>query len=126
MKLKGLTLVEIIVSCIILSLVVAGLAGMFVVGKRYIAHSRSRLSAAQLTRYFLDPLQMNVSASDWGNNCLSKDPTTGCPGPVSPDDITYTPNYTINDTDPDNPDPILKLKLRTVNLTINWTENEPL
>jgi Tfp pilus assembly protein PilV len=44
MNKKALTLFEIIVSVVILALAVTGLANVFVAGKRYIQHSRSRMT----------------------------------------------------------------------------------
>ncbi len=116
---KGLSLVEIIVSTVILSIVVAALAGLFVMGKRYILHSRSRLTSGQMVRYFLDPLQMDVNQSQWGSNCLS-DPS-GCTASALDfgDGVTYTPTFKTGDIT------ITGGGLRYVNLTINWTEISP-
>ncbi|MCX5696565.1 MAG: prepilin-type N-terminal cleavage/methylation domain-containing protein, partial [Candidatus Omnitrophica bacterium] len=120
---KGLTLVEIIASTVILGIVVAGLAGMFVMGKRYIIHSRSRLTSGELARYFLDPLQMNVTQGTWGDgatNCLSN--PDGCRDSVPIDRTSYNSTYHNQDiTISGVPD----FHLRSVNLTINWTEVSP-
>jgi Tfp pilus assembly protein PilV len=67
MKRKGLSLLEIVVSTTLLALVTTGLANLFVAGKRYIAHTRSRMAGGELGKYFLDPLQMYVKQTDWNN-----------------------------------------------------------
>jgi len=76
MEKRALTLIEILVSVIILSLVFVGLAGVFVASKRYIQHSRSRMTAAELGKFFLDPFQNHVNQSTWGTsgNYLSNPP----------------------------------------------------
>ena len=101
MNKKALSLMEIIVSVTILTVVMAGLLNFFVSAKKHTAYSRSRVSAAELGKYFLDPLQMDVN---WGKfypqnplalpttgNCLSAG--YGCPGPQTINGITFTPTY---------------------------------
>ena len=93
---SGLTLVEIIVSVVILALVMAGLVNVYISTKRYILHSRARMTGGELGKAFLDPLQMDVRQDQWGNNCLSGN-NSACPGAqsVGSPTITYTPTYTI-------------------------------
>lgn len=88
----GLTLLEILVSTLILALVMTGLANIFVAGKRHILRSRSRMTGGELGKYFLEPLQMDVRQDQWGSNCLSNG--TNCPDSQEINGITYTPNYT--------------------------------
>ena len=97
---------EIIVSLTILSLTMAGLLSVFISAKKHSLRSRSRVSAGQLGKYFLDPLQMSVTMLErtagaqngWGqvNNCLSSNPTSGCPGAQNVGNMLYTPTYTID------------------------------
>ena len=56
---------EILISLIILSLVFLGLLNLFISGRRYIQHSQSRMTAAELGKLFIDPLQMEVRQNDW-------------------------------------------------------------
>ena len=114
----GFTLMEVIVASMLIAITLTGLAHLFVIGKRYILHSRSRMASGELSKVFLDPLQMNVRQDQWGNNCLSSSPTAGCPGPQTIDNIPYTPTYTINDVGGGT-------NLRRVRLTIGWTEPAP-
>jgi len=120
MQSKGLTLLEILVAIMILSLLVTGLAGLFVAGKAQILHSHSRIATAELGKYFLDPLQMQVRQDEWTTNCLSRDgiDREGCditPWTDPSSNITYTPRYDISPLG----------NLRKVKLTITWTERSP-
>jgi len=110
---KGLTLLEILVASIILAIVTAGLANIFVVGKRYILRSRSRMAGGELGRVFLDPLQMDVRQDLWGSNCLSSG--IGCPGTEVLSGITYAPTYDITPNSP-------AANLNKVKLTIEWED----
>lgn len=67
MNKRGLTLIEILISFIILALVIGGLANLFISGKNWILHSRSRMGGGELGKLFLDPLQMAVRQDTWTN-----------------------------------------------------------
>jgi Tfp pilus assembly protein PilV len=114
MSRKALTLIEIIISLVIFVIVITGLVGIFVGARGAMLHSRSRMAAAELTKYFLDPLQMDVNQSTWGNNCLTAG--NGCPGQQYIDGIRYTPTYARGV-------PGFEIGLRSVRVTINWNEN---
>jgi len=96
MSKKGMSLLEILVSTLILALVMTGLANIFVAGKKYILHSRARMTGGELAKFFLEPLQMDVRQDEWdnlsANNCLRNG--RGCPTPQIIDAITHTPTYT--------------------------------
>jgi type II secretory pathway pseudopilin PulG len=62
---NGQTLLEILASLIILAMVVAGLAQVFLSAKKFAIHSRSRMAAAQMGKVFLDNLQIHVNATSW-------------------------------------------------------------
>ena len=113
---KGLTLIEILVSAIILALVMTGLVGIFIGGKRHILHSRSRMTAAELGKYFLEPLQMEVRQDTWSTNCLGG---SACP-PTTPqtlDNIQYNATY--------NTSAVAGTTVRRARVSINWTELSP-
>jgi len=119
MNKKGLSLLEILISVLILALVMTGLANVFVAGKRHILHSRSRMTVSELGKYFLDPLQMQVRQNDWTTttNCLG---TGNCPPQTwteSTTNIVYTANtnWTI----------VPGTTLRKITTTINWSETSP-
>jgi len=122
---KGLTLVEIIISMLILSLVMLGLANLFTGVKRHILHTRSRTIGGELGKHFLDPLQMHVRQAessagaqdgwDQPNNALRIGDRTDDDQDIG--GITYTPTYEIND--------FLDGKLRKVVLHVKWREPSP-
>lgn len=99
---KALTLLEILVAVIILALVVTGLAGVFVAGKRYIQRSRSRMTGGELGKYFLDPLQNDVNQSTWDTTSLLGK-ASASPQTKRINDRDYQAVYDINTVNlPDN------------------------
>lgn len=112
MNKKALSLLEIIISTVILALVVTGLINVFVAGKGFIRHSRYRMSAVEMGKKFIDPLQAHVRQDTWsaGNNPLANNSlansTIG----------DYTASYDITDLNP--PDNTLK----KVKVTVSWNE----
>lgn len=78
-KNQGITLIEILVSCVILALLVGGLGSIFVAGSRWIMDIQAQTTADEISKLFLDPMQMHVRQSptaigndqwDGGNNAL--------------------------------------------------------
>ena len=124
MNKKGITLMEVLVASIIFALVMIGVANLFVGGKRYILHARSRMTGGELGRYFLDPLQVQVRQDEWGTNNLSKGfDSAGIPSQWTDnraiDKIRYNVDYTAEnaaDTETD---------VRKVTATVSWTETAP-
>ena len=57
----------------ILALVVTGIANVFVAAKKYIQHSRSRMTGGELGKKFLDPIQAYVRQDTWSSNPLGTD-----------------------------------------------------
>ena len=112
---SGMTLTEVLVAAVILALVLAGVANIFIAEKRYILHSRSRMSGGELGKIFLDPLQMDVRQDLWSTNCLGS--SSGCTSAAQIiNSISYTPAYTITDVG-------YGTTLRRVVLQITWNEN---
>jgi prepilin-type N-terminal cleavage/methylation domain-containing protein len=137
MKNSGFTLLEILVSALIMAIVMLGLANVFFAGKRYVIHSRSRIAATEIGKTFLDPLATqvrqvanNTTATDgWdeannslrvglrycdGNgshaqqeNCLSQAERTF-------DNMVYNATYNITN--------VSGTDLRKVRLVVNWSE----
>jgi len=62
---RALSLLEIIVSLVILSLTLAGLVNLFISAKRHILHAQSRMAGGEIGKLFLDPLQMQVRQDTW-------------------------------------------------------------
>jgi len=115
----GFTLIEVLVSTIIFTIVVAGLASIFIAGKRLLLHQRSRMAGGELGRYFLDPLQMNVKQSDWDNSTGNYKDTNWFHS--HPDETVgnYTANYMVENL-PSDTGPMRKVKV-----TVSWSESAP-
>ena len=130
MSKKGLSLLEILVSCVILSLTLIGLANIFVSAKRYILHSRARMAGGELGRLFLEPLQMHVRQDTWNQtgNALNIGVTYCGQNPQNPicpseanrtlDRIVYNATYDITNH-PNAPN------IRKVVVNIRWNEPSP-
>lgn len=117
MQKKGFTIIEIIVSVVLIALMSVGVVGIFVASKRLVLHSRSRASGVELGKVFLEPLQMQVRQDQWGTNCLG---AYNCPpANVTLDTINYTGSYTVTDG------VVAGSDLRRVIVTINWTDPTP-
>lgn len=122
-------MLEVIVSSVLLAIMFAGLANIYVAGKRYVLHTRSRMSGGELGRLFLDPLQNDVQAITWGNtsNNISSDTTRYCGGTSTPQATNCPP--TIASVLPGagfnaiyNIDGVANTDLRRVELKVNWVE----
>ena len=131
---KGLSLVEIIVSSIILALIIGGLVSTFVSGKRWLGHSRAQMTGGELGKYFLDPLALAVRHDQWDESAGDYEADTGqgvandlcqdCPHPgnaVRMNNKDYTRVYTIT-TIPTLNDPAKYGQARKVTTVISWTE----
>lgn len=128
---RGFSLLEIIVSLVLIILVLTGMAHLFVAGKRLILHGHSRLAGGELGKVFLDPLQMQVRQDTW--DAATNDLSTGtryCDGvgghtqqqncPTQAErtlgNIEYKATYVISDLSPN---------MRKVVTTLSWSEPTP-
>ncbi|MDD4940003.1 MAG: hypothetical protein PHE18_03840 [Candidatus Omnitrophica bacterium] len=110
---QALTLTEILVASLIMSLVTLGLSGVFLAGRKHLLGTRTRVQSVELGRFFLAPLQMDVRQDLWGSNCLSAG--SGCPGAQEIDGMTFTPTY-------ERTPGFAATSLIKVRLRISWTE----
>jgi len=121
MNKKGLSLLEILIAALILSLVITGLAGIFVSGKRLVLHSRARMTGGELGKFFLDPLENRVRQDEWDFNCLSNNafcnPQQETVGPITYNAVFNTSAVAV----PLGTNP----PLRRVTVTITPNENTP-
>ena len=112
---KGLTLLEILIAAVIFSLVIMGLASVFLAGKRHLRHSRGRIVASGMGQYVLDPLQMQVRQDQWSANCLGEGINcSGIEGSWSIDNMPYTTATAWTK--------IAGTGLRKITTRVNWTE----
>lgn len=112
---RGFTLVEIVVSTVVLSLIIVGMLSIFVAGSKHLIHTRERMTSMELGKFFLDPMQMDVRQDTWDD--LGND-LTPVISPVTEQIInnrefseTHTVDANVAGTD-----------LRRVTTTITWNE----
>ncbi len=91
--LRGFTMLEVLIAALILSLVMVGLMNVFLGSKRYILGSRWRITAGELSRYFLGPLSLNVSQNTWNSSWLGSGGNYS--SNIMLDGINYIANYNI-------------------------------
>jgi Tfp pilus assembly protein PilV len=117
---KGFTFFEILLATFILSVVILGLVSVFVSAKKLIRHNKTRVTASELAKLFMDPFQLQVRQYNWGSgeNCFSQE---NCPavtnGTADSLDRNYTATYTFAYGDP-------IANLTRVKAVINWTESD--
>lgn len=109
---------EVLISSIIFALVLVGMTNLFIAGRRYILHARARMTAGELGKYFLDPLQMQVRQDQWGSNCLSTGSGCATPPTFNINKIDYDAKYEVS------PGPGAT-DVRKVKTTITWQEIAP-
>jgi hypothetical protein len=87
-----------------------GLANVFVAGKRYIKHSRLRMSGGEIGKKFLDPIQLLVRQDTWATNPLGTDNIT------SPSEGGFTPSYETST--------LSGINVKRVKVTVNWPDED--
>lgn len=116
---SGLSLVEIIVAMVILSLVMLGFINLFMSGKRFIIHNRLLMTGGELGRYSLEPLQTEVRQDTWNNTAVNNLAVKTYNGsPITISGVTYTPNYTVSDKTVYSSSVIRKVKV-----DVKWNES---
>ena len=118
---KGMSLLEVIISTVLLAFIVAGLVNLFVFGKRYILHNRAKMTGGMLGSVFLDNFpQQFVRMDTWydATNCLG--PNSTCSniatrGKADGLDRDYTATYTIDTAS-------LPSNLHRVTVNLKWNE----
>lgn len=114
--LSGLTLLEILVALFILSLVMAGLGNIFLVGKRYMLHSKSRAAALEFAKYLLSPFPAAVRQDSYDTGLLNVTASAKSGEDVYLDYISYTSSFNISNVT------VGSSLVRKVNLTVKWNE----
>lgn len=111
-KKDGFSLIEILVATVIFSLVMLGLVGVFVAAKGHIMRSRERMISAEIGKFFIDPLQMDVKQENWDTSIfvLGKSPNT-----QEINNTDFTSTYVIAD--------VASTDLHRVITTITWPDS---
>jgi prepilin-type N-terminal cleavage/methylation domain-containing protein len=121
-KYKGVTLVELLVSVLILALIMAGLANVFYTSRRYIALSRSRAQAAEFSKKALDNLSSYVRQDTLSSSANPLCTSAGCTSTnkqgetIGLNYITYNSSYNVSNVS------ITAPEMRRVKIKVNWTE----
>lgn len=115
---RALSLLEILVSLIIVSAIILGIVGIFISGNKYVLHFQSRARVAELTKYFLDPLYKQVRQDQWSNNCLGAvvNCTNQTVNSTQGMERSYNATYLVNTSFANNSN------LTKVVVYINWSE----
>mgnify|MGYP001566150707 CR=1 FL=1 len=121
----GFTLLEILVATILLASIVIGLSGVLISSRRFSMRIDSRVQAAYLASFYLEPLQMDVMqesnppGNGWlsGNNCVSNG--AGCDlipnNPIDSMNFNYVPGY------PNLPiTPVGAVNVSEINFNVTW------
>lgn len=123
MRKKGVTLVEIMVSTILVVLIVAGMAHVFVTARRYAALNRSRMQAMEFNKQILDGFAQSVRQDTWTDltNPLGRNIENQPNATTTYNAIAYNSTFNVTAAPPlYGSDKIPAL--RKVKLIINWTE----
>ncbi len=119
---RGFTLVEIIVSLLILAVGVAGVMSTFVASERFTSRSMRRLQAANYARETFERLRKDVDAGVWavpgGADTLDASPGTWKPCGINLGDFANPPFDAICEYEVQS---VLN-DARRVTLNITWTE----
>lgn len=120
---RAVTLVELLVSVVILALIIAGLANIFVTSRRYVAWNRSRLQATEFNKQILENFTVQVRQDTWNDASNPLYVGTGkTNGTVTLNNILYNSSYNVSDM---NNATFQNAEMRKVRMVINWTEPVP-
>ena len=122
-KKRGLSLVEILVATVIFSLIMLGMIGVFVAAKRQILHARERMVSAEISKFFIDPFQMDVRQDTWNSNDLNLSEAPRALPTQRINSLDFVGTYTVADGTSDSA--LTGTDLRRVTTTITWTEMTP-
>jgi Tfp pilus assembly protein PilV len=113
----GISLLEVLVSMVLLALIMLGLASVYVAGRGYMVHNRARTSAGELATVFLEPLQNFVRQSDWDNSGSNNLSVNTYSNATTVNGILYNSSFVMTN-DPAG------TTLRRVKVNITWNETK--
>ncbi|MDD5078941.1 MAG: prepilin-type N-terminal cleavage/methylation domain-containing protein [Candidatus Omnitrophica bacterium] len=119
-KNNGISLVEILVAMLLLSLVMIGLVNVFITSKRLLMRGQSKITALEFARSFIEPLNNAIRQDTWNhaNNDLRLGTRTGPYQVIN--GINYTSVYNVTDV----PAPSAA-NLRRVKVDMRWNDTTP-
>ena len=113
---RGFTLVEVIVSMVILALLASGLFGTMVASRSLIARSKTRLTAVQIAQREIENKRQFVRADTWDlNNSSNPLNPTGCWSAW--DNTTYNPYHVRYRVES-----VTGMDCRRVTVEVRWNE----
>lgn len=125
MNKHSLTLLEVVISALILSITTASILYLFSTGKIVVSHTGRRIQAMDFARQTLEELRNAVSADTWPNtgDLAGGGPTSQ---PLSPsklrDNFSGTREYTVTDIDADGDTVYEDGEYKRVTVTVDWSE----
>lgn len=126
---RAFSLFEIISAIAIFSLVLLGMASIFVAANRLSLHSRERTVSLELGKLFVDPLQRYVRQDTWdsNSNALKIPSPLGTSVNFPPETINsrvFNAQYIVSSggNNPGEDPALIGTDLRRVTTKITWTE----
>ncbi|MBN1912842.1 MAG: type II secretion system protein [Candidatus Omnitrophica bacterium] len=116
---KAFTLLEILVSTVLISMIMFGIMSGFIGIGRYISISRSETVAGQLARFFLGELPQQVRQDNWNTSCLGGNSSNCSNGETTMDNTVYGVIYNVTAFNESGGD---FANLSKVELSISWNE----
>jgi prepilin-type N-terminal cleavage/methylation domain-containing protein len=120
---RGLTLVEVIISALILAIVAGGMLHIFSIGKGMISVTGRRVQATDFASQTLEELKNEVNAEDWANDTGRLGSGIDIPDPLGSGELASfggDRNYTVQNIDADGAGESVDYK--SVTVTVDWTE----
>ena len=76
-EIRGFTLVEVIVSAVIVALTAAGIFASFIAAQNYVSRSRGRTGTSSSVRQQIETLKVEVNQTSWGAAATCNPDTNG-------------------------------------------------